>query len=117
MHSVVLIVPAALLTQANALAEAMGFGPNNYTVPLSADGSEPATHYGLHTWAEQSFVDMLEGAAQGVMPQELIDAGYAPEDFAAVVGGLVSSVRDAMDGHFAEVCVGQNMRHEQIPNL
>lgn len=104
MLSVVLIIPADLRDKADQLAELMGWGPNSYSVPLSADGTEPATHYGLHTWAAQSFVDMLTGAQGGVMPPELVDAGYAEADFLAVMGGLIHSVRDSMDEHFADVC-------------
>ena len=39
--SVVAIIPAAFKT-------------DEHTVPLSASGNAPATHYGLHTWAEEA---------------------------------------------------------------
>lgn len=106
MLSIVLITPTNLRDKANALAEALGYGPNNYTVPLSEDGTEPATHYGLHTWAQETFADMLTGAGEGIMPDALIEAGYPPADFAAVVGSLIASVRGDMAGHFDEVTDG-----------
>ncbi|MFN3991242.1 MAG: hypothetical protein ACK4IS_13400 [Erythrobacter sp.] len=93
MLSVVLIVPADLRDDANKLAELLGHGPNNYSVPLSADGAEPATHYGLHTWAEQSFIELL--AADG-MPKGL-------EQFAPVKDAVLVSVRDEMGSHFWDV--------------
>lgn len=100
MRSVVLIIPTSLKPKADALGEALGHGPNSYSVPLSANGSEPATHYGLHTWAKQSFVDMLAGASQGIMPDGL---DYPADDFAAAMAALVASVRDDATGHFADV--------------
>lgn len=104
--SAVLIIPTAQRDAANALAEAMGWGAGCYSVPLSATGAEPATHYGLHSWVEQSFVEMLGAAGDGSMPPDLIAAGYPPEDFAAVLGSLGSSIRAGETdpaGHFAEV--------------
>lgn len=98
MLSCVLIIPAVLRDKADALGEAMGHGPASYSVPLSADGSEPATRYGLHSWVDQGFVDMLDA---GVMPDGL---DYPVEDFAAVIGSLIASVRSEVQGHFAEVC-------------
>lgn len=84
--NVVLVIPAVLLDKANALGEAMGWGPNNYSIPLSADGSEPATHWSLNiAEASPDFLAMLEGAAEGQMPQGLEFPG---KDFAQVVGGL-----------------------------
>ncbi len=68
MLSAVLILPDDQVATGNAVSEAMGWGSPAYTVPLSADGSEPATHYGLHTWGTQAFVDMLDA---GVMPDGL----------------------------------------------
>lgn len=96
MFSIVLIIPATLHDKANALGEALGHGPNNYSVPL-ANATEP-TNYGLHTWGTQDFVDML---AAGVMPDGL---DYPQADFDEVMAALIKSVRDDMTGHFAEVC-------------
>jgi hypothetical protein len=76
MKSCVLIVPLAYHAAANQLAELMGWGPNSYSVPLSADGSEPATHYGLHAWVTPEFEAMIAGTGQGEMPEALVQAGY-----------------------------------------
>lgn len=84
--NVVLVIPATLLDKANALGEAMGWGPNNYSVPLSSNGSEPATHWSLNlAEAGPEFLAMLEAAGEGQMPKGL---DFPPKDFAAVLGGL-----------------------------
>ncbi|MEN9924070.1 MAG: hypothetical protein RL268_196 [Pseudomonadota bacterium] len=99
MLSVVLIVPAAVHAKAETLSLYMGWGSPAYTVPLSKTGAEPATHYGLHTWASETFSALLAGG----MPSELAAAGYPEEDFAAVMDGLIASVRNDLTGHFPEV--------------
>lgn len=73
--SVVLLIPAQHHEAINQLAEELGYGPGNLSVPLiHADGSE---WYGGHTWAARSFMD--EFAA-------------APPEFAAPLAALVMSV-------------------------
>lgn len=84
--NIVLMIPAALVDKANALGEAMGWGPNSYSIALSADGSEPATHWSLNiAQASPDFLAMLEAAGQGQMPEGL---EFPEEDFAAVLSGL-----------------------------
>ena len=61
MLSTVLIIPAIHVQSGNSLAELMGWGPNNYSIPLSKDGFEPATHYGLHAWTSNEFKAWIEG--------------------------------------------------------
>ncbi len=87
--NVALIINAACLDKANALAEVMGWGPNSYSVPLSPDGTEPATHWGLNVAeARPEFLAMLAGAAEGEMPDGLIAAGYPAADFTDVIEAL-----------------------------
>ena len=102
--SVVLIAPAALLEQVNALATAMGWGPDCYSVPLSLTGAAPATHWGLRTWATASFVALVDGAARGELPQELAGT-FAPADVATLIAALIISTDPAVTdpaGHFAQ---------------
>jgi hypothetical protein len=88
--NIVLIIPADLKDKANALGAAMGWGPESYSVPLSPDGADPATYHGLNlAEAGDAFLAMLAAAGNGEMPQELIDGGYPPQDFAAVMAGLI----------------------------
>ena len=103
MLSCVLILPAATRDKGNALGEAMGWGPNNYSVPLSATGAEPATHYGLHAWVSQGFVELM-GA--GAMPDGL---DFPQADFDAVMGALIKSFREDMTGHFDAVCAERGL--------
>jgi hypothetical protein len=100
MLSIVLIITAALRADANALGEAMGWGPDNYSVPLT-DG-DAITHYGLHTWATQAFVDMVEARA---LPDDLTH-------LAPVLDALIMSVRDASEGHFAGVIAAHGLSME-----
>ena len=108
IYSTVLIIPAALHAEANALGEAIGWGPNNYSVPLSATGAEPATHYGLHTWAEDSFLTLIEGVSQGAMPEGL--TGYTIDDLQAITTALIMSARSDQTGHFDEVCAASDLK-------
>lgn len=103
--SAVLIAPAALLPQANALGQAMGWGPGSYSVPLSPTSAAPITHWGLRTWAADGFAAMVEAAGRGELPTELQDA-FAPADVAALVGALIVSIRSGewdAARHWAEV--------------
>lgn len=89
MPSLVLIIPAALRAEANALGAALGHGPDSYSVALSADGLEPATHYGLNfVDPAPAFLDMIE---QGSPPPDL---DFSPGDFAAVMAGLIAETGD-----------------------
>lgn len=47
-RSVVAVVVAAAQAGNNAIWEAMDRGPGTFSVPLSANGQEPATHYLMH---------------------------------------------------------------------
>lgn len=107
--SIVMIVPAALQDAANRLSCALGHDVlpgNTFSVPLSSDGSEPATHYGCRTAARQEFVDILASAGQGDLPEiEWADFGLTIEDIAPVLAVLIVDVRSASEvaGHFDEV--------------
>lgn len=107
--SIVMIVPAALQDTANRLSCALGHDVlpgNTFSVPLSADGSEPATHYGCRTAAKQEFVDILTSAGAGDLPEiEWADFGLTVEDIAPVLEALIVDVRPAEQagGHFDEV--------------
>lgn len=103
MKSCVLITPVANRDAANQLAELMGWGPGSYSVPLSADGTEPATHFGLHAWVQPEFEALLSGAAEGIMPEGLAQAGYPEAVFLGIMASLITSLRDDMTGHWQDV--------------
>lgn len=59
MVSTVLITPAALKSVADVVGSAMGWGPENYTLPLSDDGGDTLTHYACRTDVTEGFIEML----------------------------------------------------------
>ncbi|MEM8648469.1 MAG: hypothetical protein AAGF86_19315 [Pseudomonadota bacterium] len=65
-HSLVVIVPAPLKATAVAMSSALGYTADP-SVPLSPSGAEPATHYGLHTWAGTAFVAIMTGQVTPTM--------------------------------------------------
>lgn len=101
IYSIVMIAPAATKDGANAIAEALGHGPNNFSAMLSADG-QTVTHYGCRTQAQQSFVDLLAGMGQGEFPPI---EGADPQVIEAILGSLIIDIQDGADGasHFNSV--------------
>jgi hypothetical protein len=113
MLSTVLILPVDQVDTGNAVAEAMGWGPSNYSIPLSADGRDPVTHYGLHTWATEGFRDMIEA---GYYPPELEQAGIDEKTFTAMTAVLVSSFWPDYTDHFATVTAENNLQIVEVPD-
>jgi len=95
-YSAVLVVSADNQAIGNQLAEALGHGPNNYSVPLSADGSEPATHFGCRAQVNDVFVAMVQSASQGELPE--ID-GLTPEQVATAFSAMQIDIQPAGDGY------------------
>jgi hypothetical protein len=113
MLSCVLILPNNQVATGNAVGEAMGWGPDNYSVPLSAKGLEPATHYGLHAWTDDAFQKLVES---GVYPPELEKAGISKADYDAMHAVLVSSFWSDYVDHFNTVCVEQSLKMVAFEN-
>lgn len=96
-YSVTLIVPTSGREAANRLSKALGRDaadpPKTFVVPLSGDGSKPATHFGCHAWADQSFVDLLTAAGEGTLPEVDWEAfGLTEARVFEVLGGMISHV-------------------------
>jgi hypothetical protein len=72
--SVVLLIPAAHKDAINALADQLGWGPDNLAIPLS-----DATWFGCHTWATSGFMDHFASA---------------PPEAAATIEALIVSTRE-----------------------
>jgi hypothetical protein len=100
-YSIVMIAPASTKDGADAIAEALGHGPNNFSATLSADG-QTVTHYGCRTQAQQSFVDLLAGMGQGEMPPI---EGVTPKLIETILTSLIIDIQDGADGaaHFNAV--------------
>ena len=107
MLSCVLILPDDQLATGNAVGEAMGWGPASYSVALSADGAEPSTHMGLHTWATEEFQQMI---ATGYYPPEVADAGITKADYDAMLAVLISSFWTDYENHFSTVCAENGLK-------
>lgn len=107
MLSCVLILPLDQVHTGNAVSAAMGWGSPAYTVALSAGGSEPATHYGLHTWSGAEFQQMI---ATGYYPPQLAEAGVTQEDYNAMLTVLISSFWPDYVDHFATVCAENGLQ-------
>ena len=93
MTSAVIIVPATALAAGNALGEAMGWGPENFTVALSATGSSPATHYLCRAEVGPSFADLLADpppVAAAVLPLVMIDMRETDDPYAHAMDVLAA---------------------------
>lgn len=108
-YSVVMIIPAALQESANKLAEGLGHGPNNFSVALSSDGSEPTTYYSCRAQAQQSFIDLLTAVGEGTLP-EVPD--MTPEEVGGVLIQLQVDVSTSEDGytHFERVISDKSLQ-------
>ena len=94
-YSIVMISPAATRDGANAIADALGHGSNNFSAQLSSDG-QTVTYYGSRTQAQQSFVDLLTGMGQGEMPPI---EGADPQVIGAILGSLIIDISESEDGY------------------
>ena len=59
MTNAVMILPAAYLDAGNAFGVAQGWGEGNFSVPLSAYGSAPVTHWGCCAEVGPGFLAMM----------------------------------------------------------
>lgn len=107
MLSCVLILPVDQVPTGKAVSEAMGWGPNSYSVPLSADGTPPVTHYGLHAWVTEEFQALIE---TGAYPPQVEAAGITQAVYDAMMAALISSFWPDYVGHFATVCADNGLQ-------
>jgi hypothetical protein len=89
IYSVVMVVPVNFKDNANFTGISLGWGPNNFTVPLSGDGIEPITHYGLHSAGQQGLVDMLTDVGNGVYP---VVEGLTEQEVVNTIASLTISI-------------------------
>jgi len=111
-YSIVMIAPTYTRDGANAIAEALGHGPDNFSATLSNDG-QTVTHYGCRTQAQQSFVDLLAGMGQGEMPPI---EGADPQVIADILASLIIDVQDGADGatHFNQVLTDNGLTRFEL---
>jgi hypothetical protein len=95
--SAVLVTPADQLEDANKVGLALGYSANEFTVPASSDG-ENITHFYCHTWANETFDQMVRGLGEGTPPAADYEAaGLTQEQYIAALSRLVVSCRDGAD--------------------
>ena len=68
MTSAVLILPATYRDAGNAFGVAQGWGEDNFSVPLSATGLDPATHYGCRADVTEGFLAMMADPPPEAVP-------------------------------------------------
>ena len=97
--SVVLLIPAQHREAINTLAEELGYGPGNLSVPLiHADGN---AWYGGHTWAALAFLDHFREPVEG---------------FEDVVSALVVSLLDLPPTeHWQTALTEQGLSAVEVP--
>lgn len=99
----------------NLVATALGHqdpGAETYIVHLSANGQEPATHFGCHTWATDAFVAAISAciAQTALPPAPWAAVGLDAAAVFAFCGGLIWSVRDVGENHFADVVTANGLQ-------
>lgn len=79
------------------MGESMGWGEGNYSVALSANGAEPATHYGCRAEVGPGFLAQLADP---------------PEEALPVLAALIADLRNTGDGygHWSEVLTGLGLQ-------
>lgn len=120
--SFVLIVTADRKHVAEAVSTVLGHqqpGDETYVVRLSATGSEPATHYGCHTWATGGFVDLVAACkAQTSLPADVPWAavGTSEAEVFAMCALLITSVREDGQhiGHFNDVIAVHGLQKIEV---
>lgn len=92
-HTVVIIIPDAQRSAFQALGEAMGFdaGFTGSGVRLSADGAEPVTHWGLHTWAQDSFAALFS-TPSAIIAASIPGQPYTAEQLDALRSVFIYSI-------------------------
>lgn len=81
MTSAVLILPNANRNAGNTFGVDQGWGDNTFSVALSGDGSEPATHWGCRADVGDAFVEMV---------------GNLDPESGPLIEGLIHSFNDAL---------------------
>jgi hypothetical protein len=96
-YSAVLVTPADQLEDANKVGSALGYSANEFTVPASSDGIN-VTHYYCHTWANETFAQMVEMLGLGeTPPADFEAAGIEPGTYMLALSRLIVSCRDGAD--------------------
>lgn len=114
LNSLVMLLPAAQRQAGDDLSAAFGHadaGVSTFTVPLSASGQDPATHYGCHAWATDQFIAELDAAQAGTLTP--LSPGVTAVDLQSLVSIIVRSVKPVdydPSAHFAEAVAAMGLQ-------
>lgn len=100
-HAIALAVPVKYLDDAHLMATALGWQEpvaRSFGTPLSADGTPPATHYGLTTVAQAAFVAILMDPADTLVGTDWPAHGLTAARVQAVLAAMLMQVRPRSDG-------------------
>jgi hypothetical protein len=102
-------IPVALVETANAHLDELGFGPNNFSIPASADGVA-ATHAGFHCWHDAPFRAAI---------QDMVDSGNWTGLTVTDAGQMVEDIYVVSDGppNFADHCTAQALEWVQQADI
>lgn len=104
--SAVSILPDAHKVTGDKIAVGMDnadVGAETYSVPLSATGEDPPTHWGTHSWVEQEWADQVEAAIGGTLPDVTWeDYGLTEVEVTEAFAAMQLSTKPdgQHDGHF-----------------
>jgi hypothetical protein len=84
VRSIVMVTPVSDRAAMDALAEALGYGPDTFRVNVGPEGAP--THAGMHAWAEDGgeFHQLVTAVLAGVCPPAL--APHADMLFRLLIG-------------------------------
>ena len=101
MTSAVLILPDAYRAAGDAFGVAQGWGDGNFSVPLSATGLEPATHYGCRADVTEGFLAMMADPPPEAVP---------------LLAVMVSSFADGVQpyDHWTETLAENNLTRVEV---
>lgn len=114
--SVVAVCTSATRVPFNLLSWAVGcqdFGGDSFSVPLSADGKDPASHYGCHGWAPLPFKTMVEDAQGGTLPDIVWeDFSLTEAEVTTLIGVLTISISTTVvrRPHFDQVLTTESLQ-------
>lgn len=89
-HSVVLLCAAADQADSNAIGEALGYGPDTFSLPAGPEGG-PGSHYFNHSFAADEFLEKVAAMGQGQPPDGM------PQELLPALNRMVISIRDGVD--------------------
>lgn len=103
-YSVVFLCLAADQADSNTIAEALGYGPDTFSLPARPESGE-VTHFFNHSFAAQEFVDMVQALGEGTPPEGL------PVALLPALNRMVISIRDGGDpvGHVEDVLTANGL--------